>query len=496
MIQLYEILLKAPGVLGARFSGAGFRGCCLAIVESDRAEEAAAYVAAEYEKAQPELVSRIPANRRVLVCEPGDSARVILPDGDRLRWAFGSVRPPNAPLTRVARRLRFLNASFPRWPHEHRCSRDAVVLVASSRHDPPLCSRTNEPYLAADASSLFPRPWAWIQQNTHSPEILYCDVPTTPMIAICTEGTDSLYRPSLCTTCLGRTDSLYRPKDKLTIRSGRAKYDRRFEAKPRSSVPAPTVSIRAMIGPRGDAASRLLHAKPIDGGEEQQQLAGLLGKVMTGTDMTNKRSTRKAFYLERPGKGGGRVLASGLCGRPVGVPPATAIWKQCGRPVNAYIPSATTERPSGREYAACPSLISSDIAAAKPPAADHMHGVAKPRCRSTSAHRPRGPGMIGHRAQTARRSAYSTNSKRRCSGEQLASCRVVGRPIGVRLLLTACHNGPNGLATRWMEAEQVVTCHACTPLTGKRSIPGVPDGGRCGTVRAAADNAQRSAMRQ
>ncbi|KAF8651574.1 hypothetical protein HU200_063397 [Digitaria exilis] len=85
MIQLYEILLKAPGVLGARFSGAGFRGCCLAIVESDRAEEAAAYVAAEYEKAQPELVSRIPANRRVLVCEPGDSARVILPDGDRLR---------------------------------------------------------------------------------------------------------------------------------------------------------------------------------------------------------------------------------------------------------------------------------------------------------------------------------------------------------------------------------------------------------------------------
>ena len=83
MIQLYEILLKAPGVLGARFSGAGFRGCCLAIVESDRAKEAASYVTAEYEKAQPELVSRIPEDRRVLVCEPGDSARVILPD-DRL----------------------------------------------------------------------------------------------------------------------------------------------------------------------------------------------------------------------------------------------------------------------------------------------------------------------------------------------------------------------------------------------------------------------------
>lgn len=78
MIQLYEILLKAPGVLGARFSGAGFRGCCLAIVEGDRAEEAAAYVGGEYKKAQPELVSKIPADCRVLVCEPGDSARVIL----------------------------------------------------------------------------------------------------------------------------------------------------------------------------------------------------------------------------------------------------------------------------------------------------------------------------------------------------------------------------------------------------------------------------------
>uniref|UniRef100_A0A0E0PDU6 Galactokinase n=1 Tax=Oryza rufipogon TaxID=4529 RepID=A0A0E0PDU6_ORYRU len=77
MIQLYEILLKAPGVLGARFSGAGFRGCCLAVVESGHAEAAAAFVRAEYEKAQPELVSKIPPGRRVLVCEPGDGARVI-----------------------------------------------------------------------------------------------------------------------------------------------------------------------------------------------------------------------------------------------------------------------------------------------------------------------------------------------------------------------------------------------------------------------------------
>ncbi|XP_043714584.1 galacturonokinase [Telopea speciosissima] len=35
LIQLYDILLEIPGVFGARFSGAGFRGCCLAFVEAN-----------------------------------------------------------------------------------------------------------------------------------------------------------------------------------------------------------------------------------------------------------------------------------------------------------------------------------------------------------------------------------------------------------------------------------------------------------------------------
>lgn len=79
MIQLYEILLKAPGVYGARFSGAGFRGCCLAFVAVNRADEAAEFVRTEYEKEQPELVSHIPHDKRVLVCEPDGSARIIFP---------------------------------------------------------------------------------------------------------------------------------------------------------------------------------------------------------------------------------------------------------------------------------------------------------------------------------------------------------------------------------------------------------------------------------
>uniref|UniRef100_A0A0D2ZX48 GHMP kinase C-terminal domain-containing protein n=1 Tax=Brassica oleracea var. oleracea TaxID=109376 RepID=A0A0D2ZX48_BRAOL len=40
LIQLYKILLNAPGVYGALFSGAGFRGCCVAFVDAEKAEEA------------------------------------------------------------------------------------------------------------------------------------------------------------------------------------------------------------------------------------------------------------------------------------------------------------------------------------------------------------------------------------------------------------------------------------------------------------------------
>ncbi|XP_044471126.1 galacturonokinase [Mangifera indica] len=77
LIKLNEILQKAPGVFGARFSGAGFRGCCLAFVDASRAEEAAAYVREEYSKHQPELASQLNLDSAVLICEAGDCARVI-----------------------------------------------------------------------------------------------------------------------------------------------------------------------------------------------------------------------------------------------------------------------------------------------------------------------------------------------------------------------------------------------------------------------------------
>lgn len=76
MKQLYEILLKSPGVFGARFSGAGFRGCCLALVDARCADKAAAYVKEKYLMVQPKLASEIPEDRLVLICEPGGSAHI------------------------------------------------------------------------------------------------------------------------------------------------------------------------------------------------------------------------------------------------------------------------------------------------------------------------------------------------------------------------------------------------------------------------------------
>ncbi|KAH0744644.1 hypothetical protein KY290_032637 [Solanum tuberosum] len=77
LVQLYQVLLKAPGVLGTRFSGAGFRGCCIAFVEADKAEEAATIVVNEYSKLQPELASHLNQGLAVLICDASDSARVI-----------------------------------------------------------------------------------------------------------------------------------------------------------------------------------------------------------------------------------------------------------------------------------------------------------------------------------------------------------------------------------------------------------------------------------
>jgi len=74
LIDLYEILVDTPGVLGARFSGAGFRGCCVALVEPEAASAAAEEVAQRYGERQPAWAAQAAP---VMICNSDDGARHV-----------------------------------------------------------------------------------------------------------------------------------------------------------------------------------------------------------------------------------------------------------------------------------------------------------------------------------------------------------------------------------------------------------------------------------
>ena len=55
LITLYDIMTHTPGIYGGRFSGAGFKGCCMALIAPDAAEDVLAQVEREYLAAYPQL---------------------------------------------------------------------------------------------------------------------------------------------------------------------------------------------------------------------------------------------------------------------------------------------------------------------------------------------------------------------------------------------------------------------------------------------------------
>ena len=57
MVDLLRILDALPGVHGARFSGAGHRGCCVALVDASEAEPLAREALARYARLRPELAA-------------------------------------------------------------------------------------------------------------------------------------------------------------------------------------------------------------------------------------------------------------------------------------------------------------------------------------------------------------------------------------------------------------------------------------------------------
>ena len=53
--KLYEIMLDTQGIYGGRFSGAGFKGCCMALVNPEFKEEITYKITKEYLKEFPNL---------------------------------------------------------------------------------------------------------------------------------------------------------------------------------------------------------------------------------------------------------------------------------------------------------------------------------------------------------------------------------------------------------------------------------------------------------
>ncbi len=73
LTTLYELLCECPGVYGARFSGGGFRGSCIALSHPAYREEIAAFLRDRYPAIHPDIADCY----SVHFCQTSEAARVI-----------------------------------------------------------------------------------------------------------------------------------------------------------------------------------------------------------------------------------------------------------------------------------------------------------------------------------------------------------------------------------------------------------------------------------
>ena len=70
LITLYDILTRTPGIYGGRFSGAGFKGCCMALIDPAAGEEVLSRVEKAYLAAYPALEGKYLGT----ICQSSDGA--------------------------------------------------------------------------------------------------------------------------------------------------------------------------------------------------------------------------------------------------------------------------------------------------------------------------------------------------------------------------------------------------------------------------------------
>ncbi len=72
LIKLYEIMTETDGIYGGRFSGAGFKGCCMAIIDPNKEEAVLERVEREYLGAFPQLRGKYSAH----ICSCTDGVKI------------------------------------------------------------------------------------------------------------------------------------------------------------------------------------------------------------------------------------------------------------------------------------------------------------------------------------------------------------------------------------------------------------------------------------
>ena len=72
LIKLYEIMTETDGIYGGRFSGAGFKGCCMALIDPEKERAIVEKVTREYLAAFPHLEGKYSAH----ICNTADGVNL------------------------------------------------------------------------------------------------------------------------------------------------------------------------------------------------------------------------------------------------------------------------------------------------------------------------------------------------------------------------------------------------------------------------------------
>jgi galactokinase/galacturonokinase len=81
LIRLYELMRETDGIYGGRFSGAGFKGCCMAIIDPSKRDYIKERVTRGYLKSFPELAGKF----SVHFCQTADGCGATTQHDEEVR---------------------------------------------------------------------------------------------------------------------------------------------------------------------------------------------------------------------------------------------------------------------------------------------------------------------------------------------------------------------------------------------------------------------------